>query len=152
MQIVKYFWQSYSSSGGISNTRPPVKITGMLRTTPWCSYYHFYMIPVNLSLCCMHWEHGTGNSFLGSTTRKKNSMEFGSQTNYTDWRPPLVGKILVPTIAERRVLLGKRDGSTRPLITVSLDWGRYISFQEFLFILTSLNKLSYRPINTHKIW
>jgi hypothetical protein len=65
---------------------------------------------------------------------KTNSVASSPQANYTDWAPATGRQILLPTIVDRGVSRGQRDGTPSAVNLCFLDWSRYFFFQVALYL------------------
>jgi hypothetical protein len=61
--------------------------------------------------------------------KKKNSMAFGPQVNYTDWATAICWRNLTPIFADRGVSCGQRGGSPTVINLSFLDHSHYFSFK-----------------------
>jgi hypothetical protein len=80
-------------------------------------------------------------------------MAFSLQENYTDWRPPLVDEILVPTFVDRGVSRDQRGGSPTVVNLSFLDRSRYFFFPVTPHLFSQgMSGPRSRPIATQKIF
>jgi hypothetical protein len=63
------------------------------------------------------------------TKKKKNSVAFSPQANYTDWATATCWWNLVPTFVDRGVSCGRRGGSPTVVNLSFLNRSRYFSFK-----------------------
>jgi hypothetical protein len=96
--------------------------------------------------------YNRNNNNNNNTKTNINFVDFSPHANYTDCATATGRRILMPTFADKRVSLGRRGGSARPLITVPRPESLLLLSSNSSFILTRLSGPRSRPTTTQKIW